>query len=666
MKKYIVLLFSFLLLPLFFNATFVAPEINLAKRHWPGADLCNTTGAQVNKTQLMWFETYNPLVSTEGQATWDSKKAFGVQTSDGWFYLWDVTDGLIKSSCGSGKTIYTKPVCSSYLLNRSGAKVVGSALTFLGMADLEGNGKRDYLIGIQGNNSTNWALAWKIDPATCNGGLRPSFDAPLMNYGKTVIPGNWLSRVVIGDFNNDGKDDLRALQAGTNWNYTWQFNTSLKSISLLHSSPLMDLNDSPVNVDDLTFVDAAGLDGSGQNKAAKTVLAAIHKNGLSYQWELSSRPSTQTSFCKSSTACQGKTLIFSIDQGFINGLPRYDVTQGVAKEAMDRVLLSLKEFQKKYKVYALINPIMDKASLIRFLDILKQNKIPFYLDVQSSDTKTVGLNQKSSTKIANVKYGVGPFISGINQGAISLDEIHARYKEWFAGMRLFELASHEYAERLTCPGDHAFCANDMVTDDFFSLSIIEQFVIYAKSNGKRILLSDQMWVAPWDDNRRWDEDDTIYRIRYGASDLTNKYPNIITPTYNNNEAYGNITRSGLHRMDDWARYINYKNSNGIALSNQSWLCARKPGFNDNNCPPEYMMMWTADALVKNNAEIVQFEPFWYLFAWQSGQLTDVVPALAANGTRTVPPANGSSGYGAPTSNLCMLADGLGVKLSLCP
>ncbi len=202
--------------------------------------------------------------------------------------------------------------------------------------------------------------------------------------------------------------------------------------------------------------------------------------------------------------------------------------------------------------------------------------------------------------------------------------------------------------------------------DYFNLADAQGYISFANLNQKTVLVADQLWVAPWDSNRAWTPSDSIYRFRNGVETLAADYSRSLVLSYDNNEAYGSTIQSGLHRMDNWSEYLQqFPGIQGIAVSNQSWMCDRKPGFGPLNCPPEYLAMWTGNAFLSNSARIVQFEPFWYFFAWPSGVIGDFVPALG-NLTPAIGPASANTGLGAPTPNLCFLAQTLGVQLSSCP
>ena len=53
---------------------------------------------------------------------------------------------------------------------------------------------------------------------------------------------------------------------------------------------------------------------------------------------------------------------------------------------------------------------------------------------------------------------------------------------------------------------------------------------------------------------------------------------------------------------------------GFGLSVQSWTSDYDPVLSAGTLPPEEMAIWTLDGFTKG-ASIVEFEPYFYLFAW---------------------------------------------------
>lgn len=638
-------------------------EITLAQRQVPIGTLFNDTCDVVSPGQLSWFEAYSKIKSLPWPGL-GPNRAFGVQRNDGWFYLWDLDAAYAQTLCGITRSAYTKPICSVPLRNRSGQPVPGSSLVFLAMMDLDGTGRRDYLVGIQGSAS-NWTYVWRADGTNCSGTLPLVTDGPLKNAQGVIVPASAIRAAVTGDFDRDKKDELRVLQKGGSWNYIWKIDTRANAIALFRSGDLRNAQGTPINTDSLTFVDVADLDDYGSNAIQETVLVGI-QGGWGMEWGLGENAIRDLPLCSDANVdCSRKALVFSLDQGFSNGLVRYGTSTPEMRAVYGRVLQSLKELQVKYDVYALVNPIIanktDHLNLYNILDLITAQGISFYLEVYSSDNTTITAYQPSLNNVSNVKYGLGPVVSGGAAGTVSLQAIHNRYGRLFAGIRIFETGSLDFAESECIRTSSCSVAipPDQIVPDYFNVAAAEPYVAFAKANQKSVLLGDLLWVAPWDDGRTWKPGDSISRFRNGVATLAQRYPGTIYTMYDTNESYGAAMRSGLHRITDWNRYLQFSGTKGIALSNQSWACDRKPGFHSANCPAEYIALWTGDALRNKSAAVVQFEPFWYLFKWPLGVMADAVQPLDLSAPQ-------NADLGAPTPNLCLLAGSLAVTLSLCP
>jgi hypothetical protein len=645
-----VLLWALWVFALLIFSPLASAEISINQRQKPSDSLFNTTCAVVHPDQLSWFETYGK--QKMGSSSPGPDRAFGVQKNDGWFYLWDV-DPQRGDDC-KPKQRYKRPICSVQLKNYSGNPVPGSWLSFLGMMDLDGTGQRNYLVGIQGTSS-NWTYIWRVDPLTCGSGVSLVADGSLKNYQGTAVAVSSMHSIVIGDFDRDGKDELRVLQKGGSWNYVWKIDANNRVISLFSDGNLRNGQGALVAVDNLTFVDVADIDGHDTSNVQETSLVAIQSGVWGYRWGLGENAIGDFPLC-TGVECARKSLIFSLDQGFMNGLPRYDTSTPGVVAVYGRMLDTLKELQSKYVVHVLVNPLIsnksDRSNLYAVLDLIVGQGVSFYLDVYSSDNTMITIRQPAINNVADVRYGLGPLISGIGTAPVTLQEIHNRYGAYFTGIRIFETAAQDFAESLCVPASICGDLGPYVVPEYFQESKADPNIAFAKANGKSVLLTDHLW-GPWDPSAQG----TLNRFRTGVGNLAQRYPGTIYTSYSNNESFGPVQRSGLHRVKDWSSYLQFVGNKGIALSNQSWMCDRKPGFDNETCPPEYMVLWTGDALRNKGASLVQFEPFWYLFNWQVGsmetreQLNFQAPEAAR--------------LGKPTRHMCMLSKSLGVDLSAC-
>jgi hypothetical protein len=264
------------------------------------------------------------------------------------------------------------------------------------------------------------------------------------------------------------------------------------------------------------------------------------------------------------------------------------------------------------------------------------------------------MNQLSINYPQDIKHGIGPQITQSNSSAISLQEINSRYGSLFAGIRLFEVGAEDLTENYCLLSYDCGTLNNYLVSNYFTEGLIEPFISFAKQTGKSAFVGDQLWLPTSENEQNYLN--SVTRFRATITSLAQKYPGIIYAAYDNNEVYGAVHRWGLHRIRDWESYLKIPNTKGIALSNQSWMCDRKAGFTDLNCPSEYLAIWSGDAFINKGASIVQFEPFWYFFEWPR--------ATMANSIQPVNLKN--SNLGNPTRNLCSIAKSLSVNLSTCP
>ena len=138
--------------------------------------------------------------------------------------------------------------------------------------------------------------------------------------------------------------------------------------------------------------------------------------------------------------------------------------------------------------------------------------------------------------------------------------------------------------------------------------------------------------------------------------------------YNNNEglkrcgvAYGDwIPTPRNFRLTGWERIPSRIASEkrgatplisgkGFGLSVQSWTSDYDPVLSAGTLPPEEIAIWTLDGFSKG-ASIVEFEPYFYFFAWPP----------SSGLTQSVPLANGQH-VGDARSTLDMLFLDLGIE-----
>ncbi|MCX6850614.1 MAG: hypothetical protein NTY98_16965 [Verrucomicrobia bacterium] len=291
------------------------------------------------------------------------------------------------------------------------------------------------------------------------------------------------------------------------------------------------------------------------------------------------------------TAEKKARLIFSIDQGFGNG-----VVANANLEALTKMVQALEPLRISYEVSVLLNPmIKDKQRLKLMLDTLVAQKMPFVFDVYSSDTFTLGANGPANA----------PFDSSHGQ-SISVDQLaafKASYAASLVGLRFMEIFGQDYGIRamkttnpeLKRPGDK------LPGDNFFRPDLAEGFIRFAGQHAMFVQWADFGWMpfSPWDSE--------MPKYTEQVKALLRKHPGVVTVTYNNNEP----NEASLPRLGTWHTAVEQFSKQGAAgfgLSNQSWL----HNFTYMDTKPAEIIAWTRSAL-DNKCRLIQFEPAWYFF-----------------------------------------------------
>ena len=294
---------------------------------------------------------------------------------------------------------------------------------------------------------------------------------------------------------------------------------------------------------------------------------------------------------ESSRETERVRLVFSIDQGFGNG-----VAANGDVEALRRMIAALEPLRAKYQVCVLLNPMLkNKQRLHAVLNELVVQKMPFVLDVYSSDTFTLGANGPANAPF-DASHGL----------AISPDELAAfkqRYAQWFAGLRFMEIFGQDFGVRamkttnaeLKRPGDK------LPDDNFFRPDLAERYICFAKEHGMFVQWADFGW-APFSP---WDKAMPGYEAQ--VKELLKKYPGVVTVTYNNNEP----NSASIPRLKTWRADMQpliRESGAALGLSNQSWL--HNSAHMDTK--PAEIVEWTRSALDKK-CRLIQFEPVWFFF-----------------------------------------------------
>ena len=286
------------------------------------------------------------------------------------------------------------------------------------------------------------------------------------------------------------------------------------------------------------------------------------------------------------------TLLFSIDQGFDNGvLANGDV------DAVTNMVRALEPLRDQYRVCVLLNPmIKDKQRLKLVLDSLAAQKMPFVFDVYTSDAFSLGSNC-AATEPYDSSHGL----------TISVEQLAALKKEYgplLAGLRFMEVFGLDYTVRALIKGTNPEIRRPgdiLPDDDVFQPGIAEGYIRFAKDHDMFVQWADFQWgpFAPWDKRQPDFERQVV--------DLLRKYPGVVTVTYNNNAP----NEVSLQHLDIWQTAVEHfpkEGAAGYGLSNQSWL----RNFHHLDTTPEEMIHWSKSALDKG-CGLIQFEPAWYFF-----------------------------------------------------
>jgi len=340
---------------------------------------------------------------------------------------------------------------------------------------------------------------------------------------------------------------------------------------------------------------------------------------------------------------QKQTLVFSIDQTWLNGIVNVRDTV-----SLQRIINTLKQFQNKYEVYALLNPSnADQTKVFAVLDVLAANGIPFVLDQYSSD---------SHKDTVNSPYD--PY-HGL---ALSLDQLKTykqKYGSSFAGIRFMEVFGANFTV-LACKlqgVDWCKYFNDQLpTDNFYQKSIAETYVKFASDNKMFVLWSDFYWSFL----NNWEFDQNTVKQPQNEQemkDLMAKYPGVIVAVFDNNLPEDGARKNNL--IDTW--FNNFKpyiqnGAKGFGLSDQNWMCNK----DTSGCPAQEMANWATKAFA-NGATVVQFEPVWYFWNLPEGTIDQWVVAGQNPTGYTQDSAWSNRGY--VRNNLVVVGNALGVSVS---
>lgn len=330
-------------------------------------------------------------------------------------------------------------------------------------------------------------------------------------------------------------------------------------------------------------------------------------------------------------AAPSQIMIFNLDQGWGNGIIERQDTIG-----LQRTIDVLKNFQSKYLVYVLVNPMnKDKQKVSKILDQLKNNNIAFVLDVYSSDTLTIG-----SGSSFNLPFDVR---HGRSESVTNLSAYKTKYGASFVGIRMFEVFAQDFTIRACRTTNPEWCDPrlQLPSDNFYKSSYAKEYISFVKQQGMFVFWSDSHWgtFANWDSPQIEYEND-IKTWLSGAS-----YSQTAIMAYANNEP----NEASRDRLSTWRNAVTpflSKGAAGIGLSDQSWMCS-----NELTCPASEISNWAKNAFTQSpTALVVQFEPSWYFFNYSRGSIGLSVDTTPDNVR------------GMPNNQLYVLAATLGVAI----
>jgi hypothetical protein len=306
-------------------------------------------------------------------------------------------------------------------------------------------------------------------------------------------------------------------------------------------------------------------------------------------------------------------LVFSIDQGFGNGL----VVNGDV-EAVGRICTALRALRPRYDVFALFNPqVQDKRRLEAALDRAVREDVPFYLVVQSSDGMTLG-SWSPPNAAADPTHG-------ITIGLPQLKEYKLRYGKALAGIQFFEVFSQDFTLRAGRTKEPGWIDTHWklppAKDGFFRPDLAAPYLNFARAQHLQVQWSDWHWThfATWDTDQKPQEEQ--------FKKLLGQFRGLITVCYANNEPQ----EQSAARLMNWHEAMQpfvQAGAKDFGLSCQSWL--RK---DETRTPVKDLIDWSRRAL-DLGCTMIQYEPVWYFFKAPRGVFAPHWQPAAENGVPT--------------------------------
>jgi hypothetical protein len=591
----------------------------------------------------------------------DQGFAFALQKNTSYFYLWIQAPG--------GAPLGRHLFCDGKLVNGNGEEVRVDSIIAFTLGDLKGKGSNFLIAATEGGESL---LAWDLSLCDGQGTARAStqLSIPAAGTSSYTIRGD----IVAGDFDGTGMDLIQAIAPDSGEMIQWSLGPS--GFRLVRRAFLPIGPTSNVRIHGIKYVGLTRLPHDRDNVAYESATLILHDKGFTL-----ARNDKAIAFSPNCgflpAACANKTLVFNLDQGFTDGLQdlaRKDRMK--AGEALDRMIAVLHRAQSRFTVWALINPIQeDREATFFVLDKLAVAGIPFVLDYYSSDITNLAYIKRDwldykPRAFAPLK-GLSLDADGRATSPDSLDYFSTRYGSKFVGLRQMERLGIDINTKDS--NDQPMIADAALAkrELSFDWQVATRALEWANNSGRHVIWSDPALYVPYEcySSPAAVQSDIKIRDSYieGEAKLAARYSNLI-PMYDNNEglkrcgvAYGDwILTPRNFRLTGWERIPSgiasvkrgstpLTSAKGFGLSVQSWTSDYDPILSAGTLPPEEMAIWTLDGFAKG-ASIIEFEPYFYLFAWPP----------SSGVTQSLPLADGQH-MGDPRIALAVLFSNLGLE-----
>jgi hypothetical protein len=552
--------------------------------------------------------------------------AVALQKNTSYFYLWIHTAG--------GPPVGRHLLCDGKLLKDSGEAVRVDSIISFTLGDLKGKGSNFLVAATDGGHSL---LAWNLSSCDGQGAVRVATQLAIPASGSMsyTIRGD----VVSGDFEGTGKDLIQTIASDSGELIQWTLAPTGFQLVRRAFVPIGPATNVPIR--GVKYVGITRLPHDRDNVAYESASIILHDKG--YTLARNDKAIAFSPNCKfQPKICDNKTLVFNLDQGFTDGLQdlaRKDRPR--AAEALDRMISALRSAQSRFTVWALINPIQeDRDATLFILDRLVRADIPFVLDYYSSDVTNLAFIKKDwldySPRAHAPLKGVSLDVDGSAASPDSLAFYAERYGSKFVGLRQMERLGIDIN---TKDPDGRPMITDLALakrELSFDWQVASRALEWASRSGRYVIWSDPALYVPYECYLSPNAVQTDIKTRddyiEGETKLAARYPNVV-PIYDNNEglkrcgvAYGDwIMTPRNFRLSGWERIpsriasvkrgsATLPSAKGFGLSVQSWTSDYDPILTAGTLPPEEMVIWTLDGFAKG-ASIVEFEPYFYLFAW---------------------------------------------------